>query len=136
MPRPPIEIEVEELEQLQRDMEKAARELPPGLERKMGRATLLVEREAKQRASGRPGPMVQTGRLRASITPEVKKLHGEVRGIVGSNVVYAPYVEFGTKRAQAYPYLRPALEAKEEAVVKELEGVLDDVKMTVERRRI
>ena len=44
---------------------------------------------------------VDTGRLRASITPEVKVAQvagSPVQGIVGSNVEYAPFQEFGTKQ--------------------------------------
>jgi phage gpG-like protein len=61
------------------------------MEAKMREATLLVVNEAKQRAP------VDTGRLRASITPEVRREDGGVVGIVGSNVVYAPYMELGTR---------------------------------------
>ena len=32
-------------------------------------------------------------------------------GIVGTNVAYAPHVEFGTVRQSAQPFLRPALGA-------------------------
>lgn len=58
----------------------------------MRNATLLVTRDAKRYAP------VDTGRLRASITPEVR-ISGPmtVQGIVGSNVTYAPFVELGTK---------------------------------------
>jgi phage gpG-like protein len=58
----------------------------------MRNATLLVTRDAKRYAP------VDTGRLRASITPEVR-VSGPttVQGIVGSNVSYAPFVELGTK---------------------------------------
>ena len=102
------------------------------------RRALNVESAAKRNASGRPGPNVQTGRLRASITHE---LLSDARGLVvrvGTNVEYARYVEEGTephriearrRRAlhwpgaehpvfavnhpgsRAKPYLRPALAA-------------------------
>ncbi len=39
---------------------------------------------------------VDTGRLRASVTDEVREGSGEIVGVVGSNVDYAPYVENGT----------------------------------------
>jgi len=50
---------------------------------------------------------VRTGNLRASITyVHLKKfLWG-----VGTNVEYAPYVEFGTYKMRAQPYLRPAFD--------------------------
>lgn len=58
---------------------------------------------------GKPG--VRTGRLRASITwrPGLDDVSPYVD--IGSDVIYAPYVELGTSRMAARPYLRPALEA-------------------------
>jgi phage gpG-like protein len=58
----------------------------------MRNATLLVTRDAKRLAP------VDTGRLRASIIPEVR-VSGptQIQGVVGSNVEYAPFVELGTK---------------------------------------
>lgn len=50
------------------------------------KACLLVENDAKTRAP------VDTGNLRNSITHEVD----DNEGVVGTNVEYAPYVEFGT----------------------------------------
>lgn len=48
---------------------------------------------------------VDTGRLRASIGHVLGEDDGEVVGYVGSNVEYAPHVEF------VKPFLRPALDA-------------------------
>ncbi len=77
--------------------------------RGMKRVLVLAEREAKKNASGRPGPNVQTGRLRASISHRIADINDEgVIGQIGSNVEYAEPVEFGTSKRQAYPYLRPA----------------------------
>ena len=50
---------------------------------------------------------VDTGRLRNSIT------HAQVdedTEVIGTNVKYAPFVELGTKKQKAQPYLRPAAE--------------------------
>lgn len=72
-------------------------------------------------------PTVDTGRLRGSITYATikshdsgespaeasdysthgKPAHGEV--VIGTNVEYAPHIEFGTSKMAARPYLRPAL---------------------------
>jgi HK97 gp10 family phage protein len=53
---------------------------------------------------------VDTGRLRASISLEEEFLgNGLVKVLVGSNVDYARFVEFGTESQVAQPYLRPAL---------------------------
>jgi HK97 gp10 family phage protein len=54
---------------------------------------------------------VDTGRLRSSITHEVG---GDAEGMVarvGTNVEYAKYLEYGTSRMSARPFLRPALQA-------------------------
>ena len=50
---------------------------------------------------------VDTGNLRNSITHAQFDDHTEV---IGTNVEYAPYVELGTVRMKARPYLRPAAE--------------------------
>lgn len=85
-------IEIKGLREVQREQERIVKELSgtPMLEA-MRKATLTVERAAKQNAP------VDTGRLRASITPEVVQGANSVQGTVGSNVVYAPYVELGTR---------------------------------------
>ena len=47
---------------------------------------------------------VDTGRLRTSITHEV-----DAKDVyIGSNVEYAPHVEYGTIHQKAQPFLRPA----------------------------
>jgi len=52
---------------------------------------------------------VDTGRLRSSITFVMGTANGLVFAEVGTNVDYAPHVEFGTKFMSAQPYLIPAL---------------------------
>jgi HK97 gp10 family phage protein len=49
---------------------------------------------------------VDTGTLRGSINVSVEE--GGLAATVGTNVAYAPYVEYGTRRMAAKPYLRPA----------------------------
>ena len=50
---------------------------------------------------------VDTGNLRNSITHEVDS--GEHAVQVGTNVEYAAYVEYGTSKTTAQPYLEPAI---------------------------
>lgn len=67
------------------------------------RAATQVERTAKRLCP------VDTGRLRSSITHQMGR---DARGLlakVGTNVSYAKYVELGTRRMRARPFLRPAL---------------------------
>lgn len=49
---------------------------------------------------------VDTGDLRGSITYEVDADNNVVH--IGTNIEYAPYVELGTSRQKAQPFLRPA----------------------------
>lgn len=51
---------------------------------------------------------VDTGRLRNSITHVVKP--SELAVHIGTNVEYAEYVESGTSRQKAQPFLKPAAE--------------------------
>lgn len=70
---------------------------------------------------------VKTGRLRGSISHATQQSPARVGGKamagdgvstpddkytlhVGTNVEYAPHVEYGTKRTRAQPYLRPAID--------------------------
>lgn len=87
-----VRQEIRGLRELQRKSERIVRELH-GDEMLSGmrRATLLVQTDAKKLAP------VDTGRLRASITPDVRVEGRQVIGVVGSNVLYAPYMETGTR---------------------------------------
>lgn len=65
---------------------------------------------------------VDTGRLRNSITHEQ---YSEDTEVIGTNVEYAPYVELGTSKMSAKPFLRPAAEnhvAEYQAVIKQVYG--------------
>lgn len=59
---------------------------------------LLAERYAKEEAP------VDTGRLRNSISHDSDK----DSAVIGTNVEYAPYQEFGTVKQPGHPFLRPA----------------------------
>ena len=90
----------------------------------------------KHRASA-PGdpPAVDTGNLRGSITFErvTKPLGANVTGgaprittarRVGTNVEYGPYLEFGTPRVAARPFLEPAVRKVSVALGRQLRGRL------------
>lgn len=96
-----ISAEIRGLKETQKALEQAAKDLRgTPMTNAMRDATLLVTRDAKSNLVGYQSPSiggVNTGRLRASITPEVRQSGEEVQGIVGSNVTYAPFVEFDTR---------------------------------------
>lgn len=70
------------------------------------RSTVRIEANAKRMCP------VDTGRLRASIGRALDRDGRGLVGVVGTDVDYAPYVELGTSRAGAQPFLRPALAAE------------------------
>ncbi len=89
----------------------------------LSRRAIRVESAAKINASQPPragpntgsepggGPAVRTGRLRGSIT---WRLGSDALGLyadIGSAVTYSVWVEGGTPRMAARPFLRPALAA-------------------------
>lgn len=73
-----------------RSMENATAQMVLDMEKKMQKACLVVENQAKQNCP------VDQGFLRASITSETEVTSEEIVGRVGSNLEYAPYVHNGT----------------------------------------
>jgi HK97 gp10 family phage protein len=70
--------------------------------------TLVAEAASQQvEAGAQSRAPVRTGALRGSIARRVEG----ARWAVGAGVDYALFVELGTSRMAARPYLRPALEA-------------------------
>lgn len=66
-------------------------------------ATAAVNSQAKSLVP------VDTGNLKRSISPSIDGNRSVAEGTVSTNTEYAPYVEFGTSRQRAQPYLRPAV---------------------------
>lgn len=62
------------------------------MEQAMGKAVLLVERDAKLAVPHTNS----TGILRQSINSEVENRNNVIIGTVGTPIEYAPYVEYGT----------------------------------------
>lgn len=108
------------------------------LEQAVVAGALLVQNDAKQRA-----PYV-TGTLRRSIhiggheqlagdvvsssplpAPEISA--DAVRVYVGTNLEYAPLVEYGYGRRRPRPYLRPAIDVNGAAVRTEIAAALADL---------
>lgn len=71
----------------------------------MGKALGDIQAGAQNRSP------VDTGALRNSVTSELQRNGGTLRGEVGPTVNYGAYVELGTSRMRAQPYLRPATDA-------------------------
>ena len=61
------------------------------IDKALNRAGLIVENDAKERC-----PVGKTGQLRNSIEHRVQGANYKTECVVGTNLEYAPYVEFGT----------------------------------------
>ena len=111
-----------------------------GLEQAMNKACIVVENQAKKKAD----LTRDTGNLSRSIKHKVELEGDEIVGVVYSDVLYAPYREFGTglfaeeggrkdvpwcyqddegewhttSGMQPHPFLRPALQEKAGVVTK------------------
>jgi len=83
-------LKIEGLEELQARLRTASAQVHGELVGAMWRSVFTVERNVKMRTP------VDTGRLRSSIGSNVEALGGAVTGYIGTNVEYAPHVEFGT----------------------------------------
>lgn len=75
--------------------------LPEAIERALESIGMIAETHAKENSP------VDTGRLRNSISHATSK--NEQAAFIGTNVEYAPFVELGTSKQKAHPYLRPAI---------------------------
>lgn len=74
--------------------------LPEQIEKGLIAIGLVAESYAKERCP------VDTGRLRNSISHAVDM--SDNSAYIGTNVEYAEYVELGSSRRKARPYLKPA----------------------------
>lgn len=127
-------VRVEGMGRLRRALLTVTEEGAKAASREIVRAGLNIQREAKRAAP------VDTGRLRNSIAvaehesdlqlsieegPARNQIRpGMLTAVVGTNVEYAPHVEFGTQRGgrhqRARPYLLPAHEAESRQLLERL----------------
>lgn len=65
-----------------------------------------------------------TGALARSIVAEPES---PLSWVVGTNVEYAPFVEYGTYRTPAQPYLTPAAEQVRQPFIDNLRAAVEDI---------
>lgn len=112
-----------------KELEQTLRELGPQISVRLGDKGLkagarVIVKEAKRLAPRK------TGRLRRSITA-VKGLSKTDERVVRIGLKppgrrYGHLVEFGTRRAPAHPYLRPALDGKAQEALKAMVEAMAD----------
>ena len=96
-----IRLEVKGLKELQKKLTKEVIVQP--FNAGIKKITLALQREVTVAT-----PSI-TGRLRASITPKLTEENGIFQGLVGTNVLYATSVEYGTQPHIIRPKTKKAL---------------------------
>ena len=107
-----MSVRIEGMGRLRMALLRVTGEGEKAVRREVKRSALNVQNGARRRVP------VDTGRLRNSITHEIDA--DGMDATIGSNVEYAPHIEFGTVRMRAQPYLFPALEEERAAFVARL----------------
>ena len=74
-------------------------------------------------AAGEP-PAVRLGHLRASYKYLVKGQGMNSEGVVGSDLAYSHYLEYGTKKIKPRPHLKPAFIESKDKIKKHFEGLV------------
>lgn len=119
-----MDIQIDGLSQLTRKLSELVGDADAVMVETITRLAVDTQRHAAQGiqrgpASGRiradgsrasaPGeyPMTDTGRLASNVAVDLPSA-GRLRAIVGTNIVYGRYLEFGTSRMRARPWLLPS----------------------------
>jgi len=108
-----INFKILGLGKVQKNLNNFEQELKKSLERSVLISAIKVETDAKKLAP------VDTGRLRSSITHDWKGTTARV----GTDVNYAPYIELGTYKQKAQPYLYPALQMNMNFIKKKIADI-------------
>lgn len=110
-------------------VDKADRRLLEELRKKLTVVALRAERGAKRRATFYP--KVRTGRLRSSITGLVDAKDGNPRALLraggnsgGAPVLYAKYVEFGTRKMAPRLFMGRAVRSVQKRLDRDLKNLL------------
>lgn len=94
-----------EFELIARNLSNASRDLMPKSREAMKKALNNISAGAKNRVA------VDTGATKSSISTSTEGNRDYARGEVGPTTNYAGFLERGTSRMRAQPFLRPATDA-------------------------
>jgi HK97 gp10 family phage protein len=115
-----IEIEVLNMREFTGKLDEAAASVRKAASKEVMTFLLNTESGAKRRCAVR---RVKGGRLRSSIHTDIAS---DLSGSVGTNVFYGPYVEWGTVKMAARPFLHPAFDEEARALPGRLEAAMKE----------
>lgn len=107
-----VTIPADELQKATRSLAFWTEKKRADVRRAISKGVIKIDAKAKTKCP------VDTGRLRSSINPFVDA--DGLGGGVGTNVHYAPHVEYGTIKMDAQPYLRPAAREEQDDIIAEI----------------
>ena len=99
---------------LRRRIERMIENVQEEVKGALTESALLVERDAKIKVP------VDTGRLRSSISHSEEFEADNPAVVVGTNTEYASYIELGTSRQAAKPFLYPALSENRQRIQRKI----------------
>lgn len=121
MARTKISVRIDGIKETIAELSLRDKRVEKAVKAQVGESALKIQEGAKERAP------VDTGALRNSITVDFYE-----RGLaaqIGPHMPYAPYVEYGTRKMAARPYLGPAFAAErpnfERGIKKVLKGAIE-----------
>lgn len=94
MPKHWLEIDYQGFDEVIQQIRYVRSEIQSELGHIMLRAALIVEAEVKRLITNYE--LVDTGALRASVHSFVREQFNATEGVVGTNMEYAPFLEYGT----------------------------------------
>lgn len=113
---------VEGLDSWMRYVDSISEKVEQDVERHVAQTGYKVEANAKRLVP------VDTGHLRRSIQTELEKvLKKSYTATIGTNVEYAQFVEFGTRRTQPKPYLIPSFDKYKQVFIDGLKEIAEGV---------
>ena len=119
-----MKIEIDDTRVLAK-FQRMANEAPRACEDIVSNLGAVALKEARNKVP------VDTGALKGSLTLEVERNGNQSSAIIGSNLEYAPPVEYGTSYQSPQPYMRPAkkvAESKLKQITQEVFNELNNIK--------
>ncbi len=111
------QIEIKGFAEFSRNLERAGGDLEKKLNVAINKSISEISRNAKLKTPVRSGNLVKGYRTK----------YGNLEGILANIVVYAPYVEYGTKRFSGRFYLKKGIELSMGKIESHFSKALDDV---------
>ena len=121
-----ISVRITNFEEIQEDFTRLGTYLREAIANALKEAADVIKGEAI------PKVRTRTGKTRASIESAVDKLG--LRAYVGSNWFVSRFLEHGTRKMRAYPFLRPAIDRNKDHIRRILVENLNNAIIKAEKR--